>query len=73
MRPSRPQRAVGFAASARVGLTELVGDADTRTSQYRKPIRHASYLLVSDPSAVRNFEIVAAPEASDHRPLVVEL
>lgn len=58
---------------SRLGLTDLVGDADTRSSQYRKPIRHASYMLVSDPSAVRNFEIVAAPEVSDHRALLLDL
>lgn len=56
-----------------VGLTDLVGDADTRTALYPKPLRHASYLLVSDPEAVERFEIVKSPEVSDHRPLLVEL
>ena len=56
-----------------VGFTDLVGTADTRTARYPKPVRHASYLLVSDPAAVRRFEIVTHPEVSDHRALVVDL
>jgi len=55
------------------GLTDLVGSADTRTSHYPKPGRHAGYLLVSDPDQVRRFEVVAEPEVSDHRPLVLEV
>lgn len=55
------------------GLVDLVGGADTRTSSYVKKVRHASYLLVSDPSAVTRFEIVGAPEVSDHRPLTLEI
>jgi endonuclease/exonuclease/phosphatase family metal-dependent hydrolase len=62
-----------FAVLAELGLQDLVGEADTRTSRYTKPLRHASYLLVSDPGAVRSFEIVADPEVSDHRALVVDL
>ena len=56
-----------------LGLTELVRDADTRTSRYRKPLRSASYLLVSDPAAVQRFEVVTDPEVSDHRPLLLEV
>ncbi|MBO2453029.1 endonuclease/exonuclease/phosphatase family protein [Actinomadura barringtoniae] len=56
-----------------LGLVDLVRDADTRTSRYAKPLRHASYLLVSDPAAVRRFEIVAEPEVSDHRALVIDV
>lgn len=56
-----------------VGLRDLVGDADTRTSHYTKPVRHASYLLVSDPAAVARFEVIDDPEVSDHRPLAVEV
>lgn len=56
-----------------VGLVDLVGRADTRTSNYAKPVRHASYLLVSDPGAVDRFEILADPEMSDHRALVLDL
>lgn len=55
------------------GLTDLVRDADTRTSRYRRPVRHADYLLVSAPAEVRRFEVVTDPEVSDHRPLIVEL
>jgi hypothetical protein len=56
-----------------VGLVDLVGTADTRTSRYAKPVRHASYLLVSDPAAVRRFAVVAEPEVSDHRALLLDL
>ncbi|MFV2105660.1 endonuclease/exonuclease/phosphatase family protein [Micromonospora sp. LOL_015] len=56
-----------------IGLTELVGTADTRTSHYPKPVRHASYLLVSDVAAVERFEIVRQPEVSDHRALLLDL
>jgi endonuclease/exonuclease/phosphatase family metal-dependent hydrolase len=62
-----------FALLAEVGLVDLVGASDTRTSRYGKAVRHASYLLVPDPSAVLHFEIVGAPEVSDHRPLVLDL
>lgn len=62
-----------FAALAEAGLTDLVGTADTRTSHYPKPVRHAGYLLVSDVAAVKHFEIVAEPEVSDHRPLLLDL
>jgi endonuclease/exonuclease/phosphatase family metal-dependent hydrolase len=62
-----------FAVLADVGMVDLVGSADTRTSWYPKPIRNASYLLVSDTAAVARFEIVAEPEVSDHRALVLEL
>ncbi|MDL4814446.1 endonuclease/exonuclease/phosphatase family protein [Actinomadura opuntiae] len=62
-----------FQILADLGLTDLVGEADTRTSRYRKPIRHAGYLLVSDPAAVERFEIATEPEVSDHRALVLDL
>jgi endonuclease/exonuclease/phosphatase family metal-dependent hydrolase len=62
-----------FAVLAEAGLTDLVGAADTRSSHYRKPVRHASYLLVSDVAAVRRFEILAEPEVSDHRALILEI
>ncbi len=58
---------------AGLGLVDLVRDADTRTSRYPKPLRHASYLLISEPAAVRRFEIVAEPEVSDHRALMLDL
>ncbi|WP_108666164.1 endonuclease/exonuclease/phosphatase family protein [Euzebya rosea] len=64
---------VTFEILGRAGLTDLVGTADTRTSAYPKPVRHADYLLVSDPAAVEAFEILAEPEVSDHRPLVLDI
>lgn len=62
-----------FGVLAGAGLTDLVGAADTRTSRYRKPVRHASYLLVSDVSAVDRFEILSEPEVSDHRALILDV
>jgi endonuclease/exonuclease/phosphatase family metal-dependent hydrolase len=62
-----------FDVLADIGLTDLVGPADTRSSHYRKPVRHASYLLVSDVAAVKHFEILAEPEVSDHRALILDL
>ena len=62
-----------FDALGRLGLVDLVGSADTRTSRYAKPARHANYALVSDPDAVRRFEIVESPEVSDHRALILDL
>jgi hypothetical protein len=56
-----------------LGLVDLVREAGTRTSYYGKPVRHASYLLVSDPSAVRHFEVLAEPAVSDHCALVLDL
>ena len=61
-----------FAVLGAVGLVDLVGVEDTRTSRYPKPVRHASYLLVSDPAAVDRFEVRAEPEVSDHRALVLD-
>lgn len=62
-----------FTVLAELGLTDLVGEADTRTSAYPKLTRNASYLLISDPSAVKSFTIAAHPEVSDHRPLILDL
>jgi endonuclease/exonuclease/phosphatase family metal-dependent hydrolase len=62
-----------FARLADIGLVDLVGTADTRTSRYTRSVRHASYVLVSDARAVRRFAIPATPEVSDHRPLVLDL
>ena len=65
-----------FAVLAELGLTDLVtarGFAGTRTSHYRKPGRFADYMLVNAAVAVRRFEVVAEPEVSDHRPLVLEI
>ncbi len=62
-----------FEIFSKSGLTDLVGECDTRTSAYLKPVRHASYLLVSDVDAVASFQVLATPEVSDHRPLVLDL
>ncbi len=62
-----------FEVLAKIGLTDLVGQSDTRTSAYVKPVRHASYLLVSDVNAAAAFQVVATPEVSDHRPLALDL
>jgi len=62
-----------FAILDEIGLVDLVGDADTRTSRYPKPVRHASYVLVSDPAAVVRFEVLTEPEVSDHRALLLEV
>lgn len=62
-----------FDVLAGIGLVDLVGTADTRTARYTKPLRHASYMLVSDPGAVKHFEAPATPEVSDHRPLILDI
>jgi endonuclease/exonuclease/phosphatase family metal-dependent hydrolase len=62
-----------FAVLGAIGLVDLVGTADTRTSRYPKPVRHAGYVLVSDPGAVRRFDVLAEPEVSDHRVLLLEI
>ena len=62
-----------FDVFAGIGLTDLVGSSDTRSSIYTKPVRHASYLLVSDEQAVASFDIASEPEVSDHRALIVDL
>ncbi|MDO6965011.1 endonuclease/exonuclease/phosphatase family protein [Rhizobium alvei] len=57
------------------GLTELIttrGFSDTRTSYYAKAGRYADYLLVSPEAAIVRFDVVAEPEVSDHRALVLD-
>lgn len=63
-----------FDILGRIGLTDLVtanGHCDTRTSWYKKEQRFADYLLVSPEVDVLRFEVVAQPEVSDHRPLLL--
>ena len=58
------------------GFTDLVttrGFAGTRTSYYAKPGRFADYMLVDAQTPVRTFEVIRAPEVSDHCPLLLEL
>jgi exonuclease III len=61
---------------ADAGLSELVtgrGFTSTRNSQYKKPGRFADYMLITDPDAVKGFDVVYDPEVSDHCPLVLSL
>jgi len=65
-----------FTILGALGLTDLVtlqGFTDTRTSFYRKASRFADYLLVTPNIEVRRFEVVEAPEVSDHRPLLLDI
>lgn len=58
------------------GLTDLVtsrGFESTRTTQYKKPGRFADYMLVNREDVVMSFNVVHAPEVSDHCPLVLDL
>jgi hypothetical protein len=58
------------------GLTDLVTGRDhtsTRTSYYKKSGRFADYMLVNDVIDVKRFEVVTAPEVSDHCPLLLEI
>ncbi|MFD2263769.1 endonuclease/exonuclease/phosphatase family protein [Lacibacterium aquatile] len=59
-----------------IGLSDLVtarGHTDTRTSHYDKPGRFADYMLVNGILREATFDVVAEPEVSDHRPLVLTL
>jgi endonuclease/exonuclease/phosphatase family metal-dependent hydrolase len=49
------------------------GFTSTRSAHYKKPGRFADYMLISDPGALRGFEVVYDPEVSDHCPLLLEL
>jgi endonuclease/exonuclease/phosphatase family metal-dependent hydrolase len=63
---------VTFERLAALGLADLVtggGHQDTRTSWYEKRGRFADYLLVSPEIRIAAFDVIAAPEVSDHRPL----
>ena len=63
-----------FDVLAELGLADLVtgrGHSDTRTSLYTKPGRFADYMLVNGETPVQDFSVVAEPEVSDHRPLLL--
>jgi endonuclease/exonuclease/phosphatase family metal-dependent hydrolase len=65
-----------FTILARLGLSDLVtgyGLVDTRTSYYLKQGRFADYMLVTPEVKVAKFEVVAAPEVSDHRALLLDI
>lgn len=64
-----------FQLLKRVELTDLVTKYnydDTRTSYYSKSPRHADYMLVTPGVTVVDFDVPAAPEVSDHRPLILD-
>lgn len=57
------------------GLRSLVrefGITSTRTSLYKKPAKHANYILVSEGVKVKDFRVLP-DEVSDHAPLSVEI
>ena len=65
-----------FPALGRLGLADLVtgrGHADTRTSYYEKPGRFADYMLVTPQVEVARFDVIAEPEVSDHRALLLDM
>lgn len=65
-----------FAVLGGLALEDIVtgrGFSETRTSLYRKPERYADYMLVNPAVAVAAFDVVAAPEVSDHRALLLAL
>jgi endonuclease/exonuclease/phosphatase (EEP) superfamily protein YafD len=65
-----------FAVLGGLGLNDLVtgrGFSGTRTSLYQKPGRFADYMLVNAQVQVRGFQVVMAPEVSDHCPLVLTI
>jgi len=67
---------VTFATLGQLGLRDLVtghGHTDTRTSHYAKPGRFADYLLVTPDVTVKAFDVVAQPEVSDHRALLLDI
>ncbi|MEO1521846.1 MAG: endonuclease/exonuclease/phosphatase family protein [Cyanobacteria bacterium J06633_2] len=58
------------------GLTDLVTTRTTkgtRSSYYKKPSRHADYMLVNTHVNVSDFNVVFEPEVSDHCPLVLHI
>ncbi|MBB4238042.1 endonuclease/exonuclease/phosphatase family protein [Rhizobium esperanzae] len=65
-----------FAILAGLGLSDLVtgnGLVDTRTSYYLKQGRFADYMLVTPGVKIAKFEVVEAPEVSDHRALLLDI
>ncbi|KQV32420.1 metal-dependent hydrolase [Rhizobium sp. Root1203] len=67
---------ITFEALDELGLTDLVvsrGHTDTRTSHYAKEGRFADYMLVTSNVEVTAFDVVAQPEVSDHRALLLEI
>lgn len=67
---------VTFQALNELSLRDLVvanGYTDTRTSYYPGNPRYADYMLTSLGLQIEKFDILAKPEISDHRPLILDL
>jgi endonuclease/exonuclease/phosphatase family metal-dependent hydrolase len=67
---------VTFETLGKLGLTDLVtsrGFTDTRTSHYLKDGRFADYMLANEAVGIVDFDVVAAPEVSDHRALLLDM
>ncbi len=65
-----------FTLLKHLGLTDLVtsrGFTDTRTSHYKKNGRYADYMLATPDVEVTFFDVVAEPEVSDHRALLLDI
>jgi hypothetical protein len=65
-----------FETLGKLGLRDLVtsrGFIDTRTSHYPKQGRFADYMLANDAVRIVNFDVVASPEVSDHRALLLDM
>ncbi|WP_043611630.1 endonuclease/exonuclease/phosphatase family protein [Ensifer sp. ZNC0028] len=65
-----------FQVLGQLGLVDLVvsrGHTDTRTSHYRKSGRFADYMLANGAVSVARFDVVASPEVSDHRALLLDI
>jgi len=65
-----------FAILGGLGLVDLVtarGFTDTRTSLYAGSVRFADYMLVTPEVKIANFDVVAEPEVSDHRALLLDI
>jgi endonuclease/exonuclease/phosphatase family metal-dependent hydrolase len=62
-----------FRVLGSLGLVDLVRETPTRTALYDGDVRHADYLLVSDPAAVEDFRVVTHPIVSDHCALLLDL
>ena len=64
-----------FDVLGRLGMRDLVthcGFTDTRTSYYDKPGRYADYMCMSLNMKAEGFRVLAEPEVSDHRALLLE-
>ncbi|CAN7464588.1 endonuclease/exonuclease/phosphatase family protein [Ensifer sp. ENS07] len=65
-----------FQTLGQLGLVDLVvsrGHTDTRTSHYLKSGRFADYMLANGAVSVARFDVVAEPEVSDHRALLLDI